>query len=64
MFQYFSACCDSLATKPPCVKVSKKDAETNSLGTWRCTLCKKAAKVSRRNFDNANLVVDTNAVGI
>lgn len=69
VFEYFSVCCTALATKAPCLKVSKKDAETNSLGTWRCTNCRKAAKVSRRNHqvaepDNANLVLDTNANGI
>ena len=41
MFTYYSHCCGVPATKPPCVKVSAKDAENNSLGSWRCGKCNK-----------------------
>jgi hypothetical protein len=35
-FIYVSACCGAQATKTPCVRVDKKAAETQGLGSWRC----------------------------
>jgi hypothetical protein len=39
-------CCSLPASKPGCVKVDKKKALEQSLGTWRCTECHKACKVT------------------
>lgn len=47
IFSYVSVCCNELASKQPCVKVSKKDAVTNSLGSWNCNKCKQKCKVTR-----------------
>jgi hypothetical protein len=47
-FIYASACCNELGEKTPCVKPKdKKEALTNSLGSWRCSRCKKPCKVTR-----------------
>jgi hypothetical protein len=46
-FMYFSVCCGERATKTPCVKVDKKSAETQGLGTFRCPKCRKACKCQR-----------------
>ena len=46
-FLYLSVCCNERADKPPCTKVDKKAALTNSLGSWRCKKCNKSCKVSR-----------------
>jgi hypothetical protein len=46
-FIYTSQCCGAQATKTPCVKVDKKTAETQGLGSWRCPTCRKNCKVSR-----------------
>ncbi len=52
VFTYTSKCCTGPATKPACVKVDAKAAETNSLGSWRCTTCRKPCSVFRtRNKD-------------
>lgn len=47
VFSYFSKCCNVLAIKPPCVKVSPKEAETQGLGSWRCGKCNKSCDVTR-----------------
>ena len=39
VFAYISACCNVLAEKPAC-----KD-NGGALGTWRCSQCRKVAKV-------------------
>jgi len=48
-FLYTSKCCGLPATKAPCVCVclGSKEAETQGLGTFRCTGCKKACKCTR-----------------
>jgi hypothetical protein len=46
-YVYTSACCGAQATKTPCVKVDKKAAETQGLGTFRCSTCHKACKCGR-----------------
>lgn len=46
-FVYTSVCCNLNATKTPCVKVDSKSAETQGLGTFRCTGCHKACKCTR-----------------
>ena len=43
---YTSVCCGLPATKPGCVKVDKKKALEQGLGSWRCSGCHKAAKVT------------------
>jgi len=40
-FLYTSVCCNITANKTPCVKVDKKTAETQGLGTFRCSGCRK-----------------------
>jgi hypothetical protein len=51
VFHYVSQCCNVLGTKAACVRpkggMTSKEAETNSLGSWRCTQCGKPCKVSR-----------------
>jgi hypothetical protein len=44
VFQYTSKCCSAPATKTPCLK--SQDAEA-TLGTWRCTQCRKKCAVNR-----------------
>lgn len=43
---YTSVCHGAPATKPACVRVGKKDALVQGLGSWRCTVCKKPCKVT------------------
>ena len=45
---YISVCCNVLAEKPAC-----KDNE-GALGTWRCSKCRKVAKV--RPVDKTNFI--------
>lgn len=48
VFLYTSDCCNDLAEKTPCVKPKdKKEALTNSLGSWRCGTCKKPCSCTR-----------------
>lgn len=47
---YTSVCCGVPATKKPCVAVNKKDALTQTLGKFRCSACKKRAKVTVSKF--------------
>lgn len=47
IFLYTSSCCGAQAMKTPCVKVDKKTAETQGLGTFRCSICHKACKCGR-----------------
>jgi hypothetical protein len=64
-FAYTSVCCNALAEKPACVSFGSvttrdglqvktvardKAAETQGLGSWRCTQCRKAASVTRAVF--------------
>src|ERR1035437_4878335 len=53
---YTSVCCSLPATKPSCVKVDKKKALEQSLGTWRCTGCRKPCKVTVSKFKVAMAV--------
>lgn len=46
-FAYFCDCHNQIATKPSCVKVDKKTAETQTLGSWRCVTTNKPCKVRR-----------------
>jgi hypothetical protein len=50
---YTSVCCSMPATKKACVKVGKKDALVQGLGSWRCPGCHKAAKVTVSKFKAA-----------
>lgn len=43
---YTSTCCQLPATKPGCVRVDKKKALKQGLGSWRCSGCHKATKVT------------------
>jgi hypothetical protein len=43
---YLSVCCGLPAVKPACVRVDKKKALEQGLGSWRCSGCHKAAKVT------------------
>jgi hypothetical protein len=52
VFLYTSDCHDAPAEKPPCER-SDADREKRqyghaTLGTWKCTVCKKKAKVRRK----------------
>lgn len=54
---YTSVCCSAPATKPPCTKASKvKGAPPQTLGTWRCTQCKKVCSVTVSKFKAAEVV--------
>jgi hypothetical protein len=44
---YTSVCCSLPATKPGCVKVDKKKALEQGLGSWHCSGCRKSCKVNR-----------------
>src|SRR5271157_1298150 len=44
--EYQSVCCSLPAIKPACVRVDKKKALEQGLGSWRCSGCHKAAKVT------------------
>jgi hypothetical protein len=46
-FLYTSVCCNLNAAKVPCVRVDKKTAETQGLGTFRCSGCRKACACHR-----------------
>lgn len=48
VFTYFSQCCSAPATKPPCVSVSQKEAETQGLGSWRCGKCNRPCVCNRQ----------------
>ena len=49
IFSYTSKCCSVQAVKSPCmfVGVKSKEAETQGLGGWRCSACKKPCKCNR-----------------
>lgn len=49
VFLYTSACCGVQAIKLPCANVGmrSKEAETQGLGTFRCSSCHKACKCGR-----------------
>lgn len=51
VYAYTSVCCGERATKTPCLKVDKKSAETQGLGTFRCPKCRKACKCQRTKND-------------
>jgi len=56
-FLYTSVCCNLNASKAPCV-ADKKAAESQGLGTFRCTGCRKACACHRvkNPLDKANQV--------
>ena len=59
VYVYLSACCNAPATKPACEvpqggkigtyigAIPDPDERNTSLGSWRCSTCRKPAKVSR-----------------
>ncbi len=56
VFNYTSTCCSAPAEKPPCatevgqvtgVYLGSKPTGESSLGTFRCTQCRKPARVTR-----------------
>lgn len=47
---YTSVCCSVPATKPACARVDKKKALEQGLGSWHCTGCRKACKVTVSKF--------------
>lgn len=51
VFEYTSVCCEAPAKKPPVVRTPEDVRENkfseSGLGKWRCTNCKKNAKVKR-----------------
>ena len=56
VFNYISTCCSARADKPPCapeqgqvigVYLGAKPAGESSLGSWRCTQCRKSCSVTR-----------------
>src|ERR1019366_9000959 len=50
---YTSVCCSLPASKPGCTKVDKKKALEQGLGSWRCSGCRKATKVTVSKFHAA-----------
>jgi hypothetical protein len=46
---YTSTCCQAVATKPPCLYLGMrtKEAETQGLGSWRCSNCHKPCTCTR-----------------
>lgn len=49
VYLYLCECHGVPATKPSCIKVDKKSAETQTLGSWRCSMTQKPTKVKRVN---------------
>ena len=49
VYLYLCDCHSLAATKPSCVKVDAKTAETQSLGSWRCLTSNKPCSVKRVN---------------
>jgi len=58
VFIYISQCCGAAAEKPACVVakgqrigdyIGAKPEGEATLGSWRCTACRKPAKVNRAN---------------
>jgi hypothetical protein len=49
VFLYTSKCCNAPATKAPCVFLGyrTKEAGTQGLGTFRCTVCHKPCSCNR-----------------
>lgn len=58
VFEYTSVCCSAPATKKPCVAVNKKDALTQTLGKFRCTACRKPAKVTVSKYKAPEIVAE------
>ena len=68
-FAYVSVCCNSIATKPACAvpqggkigtrigHVPDPDTRNATLGSWRCSVCKRPCKVQRtaKKEQNENL---------
>jgi hypothetical protein len=53
VFVYTSVCHGVRANKKPCViddatQFADRNKSEHSLGTWNCTLCRKACKVTRK----------------
>lgn len=55
VYSYTSVCCSAPTTKKACVKVGGKDALVQGLGSWRCSACHKAAKVTVSKFKAAEV---------
>ena len=53
---YTSVCCGLPASKPGCVKVDKKKALEQGLGSWHCSGCRKACRVSVSKFKAAEIL--------
>ena len=58
VFTYISVCCSAAAEKPACTTakgqrvgdyIGAKPEGEASLGSWRCTACRKPASVTRHN---------------
>lgn len=60
-FCYTSVCCSAPATKPACTRVGKKEALVQGKGSWRCTACRKSAKVT---VSKAKMLVDVSATEV
>lgn len=52
VYKYISDCHDSEAVKPPCERSDADRAKRQwgkaTLGTWKCTTCRRKCKVRRR----------------
>lgn len=52
VFQYISDCHNTEAVKPPCEHTAddraKRQYSQSTLGTWKCTTCRRKCKVRRR----------------
>jgi hypothetical protein len=61
VYSYTSVCCNAQASKAPCYAFGEKskEAETQGLGTFRCSTCRKACKCTRQknSLDKAPVVV-------
>lgn len=59
---YTSVCCGAPSKKPACVRVDKKKAAEQGLGSWRCFTCGKSCRVvvSKYKAPEALLVEVTN----
>ena len=54
VFMYISKCCEAPATKPACassnapkLNLGDKPEGDSTLGTWRCTRCRKPCTCTR-----------------
>ena len=73
VFSYTSVCCGAPATKAPCLSYGSvtvrtglmittttrgKEAETQGLGSWRCTTCQNPCSCKRGAFIPAAVPLD------